>query len=424
MVEQRPTVLLFTDTYPFHGPDDPFLPVEVRELSGRVELVVVPAIRTDGPVASLPDGVALDLTLADGLASARSGIRGLARAILRPDGYREWGTRGDGRSLPGLATVMVRLARMLAVERSVRALLAGRYPGARVGRAPIAYCWWSSATAGGVARALDGSPIPLVTRMHGFDLYAEQDRLGWIPFQGRLVRRADVILTASRAGAQYLRDAYPEVRDRISVAYLGIDGPSTPVGPSGDGVLRIVSCSSCDDVKRVDLLAAAVARLAVSHPGLAFAWTHVGGGPGLARVRAAVDASPAVASRCTLTGAVEPDEVRGILAQGPWDVFVNVSASEGLPVSLMEAAAYGIPMMATAVGGSPEIVGPARGILLAADPAPGEIAEALAAFAALDPAARSVMRAASRAAWAELFSAPRNYAVLADQLADLRQSTT
>lgn len=38
------------------------------------------------------------------------------------------------------------------------------------------------------------------------------------------------------------------------------------------------------------------------------------------------------------------------------DVFVNVSYSEGLPVSLMEASSFGIPVIATDVGGSAEII--------------------------------------------------------------------
>lgn len=424
MGEDRPTVLLFTDTYPFHGPDDPFLPVEIRELAARVALVVVPAIRTDGPVAALPNGVAVDLTLANGLASVWSRIRGLAGAVLRPDGYWEWRSRGRRWRLSDAVVVMVRLGRILAVERWAREVLAGQCARTSGSNTTIAYCWWSAATAGGVARALLGTPIPLVTRMHGFDLYAEQDRLGWIPFQGRLMSQADGILTASKAGAEYLGDAYPEARGRISVSYLGIDGPSRPVEPSSDGVLRIISCSWLDRVKRVDLLASALHCMASEHPDVDFRWTHVGGGPSLEQVRSVIDASPELARRCILTGAVEPAEVRQILAEGPWDVFVNVSASEGLPVSLMEAASFGIPMIATAVGGTAEIVGPARGVLLKGNPTPEDVATSLLAFAALDPADKAGLREASRATWRDHFSAKRNYALLADLLTGLRQSTT
>ena len=38
------------------------------------------------------------------------------------------------------------------------------------------------------------------------------------------------------------------------------------------------------------------------------------------------------------------------------DLFVNLSTTEGLPVSIMEAMAHRIPAIATEVGGTPEIV--------------------------------------------------------------------
>ena len=38
------------------------------------------------------------------------------------------------------------------------------------------------------------------------------------------------------------------------------------------------------------------------------------------------------------------------------DVFVNVSENEGLPISIMEATSFGMPVIATDVGGTSEIV--------------------------------------------------------------------
>ena len=38
------------------------------------------------------------------------------------------------------------------------------------------------------------------------------------------------------------------------------------------------------------------------------------------------------------------------------DIFINLSASEGIPVSIMDAISFGIPCIATNVGGTGEIV--------------------------------------------------------------------
>ena len=46
------------------------------------------------------------------------------------------------------------------------------------------------------------------------------------------------------------------------------------------------------------------------------------------------------------------------------DLFVNVSSSEGLPVSIMEALSFGIPVIATDVGGTSELVSDKVGELI------------------------------------------------------------
>src|SRR5262249_36066809 len=60
------------------------------------------------------------------------------------------------------------------------------------------------------------------------------------------------------------------------------------------------------------------------------------------------------------------DDVRGVLAA--CDVLVQASDSEGLPTSVLEALAAGVPVVATDVGGTREALG-GCGILVA----PGDV---------------------------------------------------
>lgn len=412
----RPTVYLFTETYPYPGPDDPFLPAEVSVLSRRMDVMLIPAIAMTGPVPPLPEGVEFDGRLAEYAATPRARSVALARAVISPRLYgelrRQWPLT---RSPRAAATTLRRLARAFAVRAWMRRHLGDDLAGSN----RVVYTWWSAAYAVGVALALGQSSARLVTRAHGFDLYAEQEVVGFVPFQRTLMERADAVVSVSQAGADYLRSRYPDLGGRITASYLGVEGPHEPSRGSTDGVFRIVSCSSVVPVKRLELLADSLAEMARRHPDLPFEWTHIGGGPMLPDLQHRVAASSVLAERATFVGQVEPDDVRTWLGSHEVDALVNVSASEGLPVALMEAASFGIPMIATAVGGSSEIVDDSCGRLLPADPSVEVVARVLTDFARLSVDERDGIRDASRARWASRFSADTNYEEFGDLLASL-----
>lgn len=79
--------------------------------------------------------------------------------------------------------------------------------------------------------------------------------------------------------------------------------------------------------------------------------------------------------RVCLKGRLTNDEVHQYYSKKNIDMFINVSASEGLPVSIMEAMSYGVPALATDVGGNSEIVTNETGYLVKADISSEELAE-------------------------------------------------
>ena len=84
------------------------------------------------------------------------------------------------------------------------------------------------------------------------------------------------------------------------------------------------------------------------------------------------------------------------------DVFVLPSYAEGTSKSVIEAMAHGLPIITTAVGGSPDLVTPETGMLIE----PGNsssLADAMQRLAS-DPALRKQMANAARQRYEELFA--------------------
>ena len=78
-----------------------------------------------------------------------------------------------------------------------------------------------------------------------------------------------------------------------------------------------------------------------------------------------------VRDKCEFVGEVIGKERFKYFASA--DLFVLPSYSEGLPVAIIEAMSFGLPIISTRVGAIPEVVKPENGILLMKFPRSHEI---------------------------------------------------
>lgn len=108
-----------------------------------------------------------------------------------------------------------------------------------------------------------------------------------------------------------------------------------------------------------------------------------------------------VLDACALLGAYTDPEDKSAFMQG-LDVFMLPTLAEGTPNSIVEAMAHGLPVIASAVGGIPDLITAETGILV-----PPDDTEALAnamMVLALDPELRVRMGQAARDRYEKLFS--------------------
>ena len=307
------------------------------------------------------------------------------------------------------------LAKAEQVRGGCARVLQGAGLGAAGGVTFYSYWFYDTAFAAALLRREFGPENGrAVSRAHRYDLYPEQNPAGFLPMREYLLQNLDTVYPCSRDGSRMLRHRYPEYAEKVRTAYLGTaDRGLSP--ENGGGAFHLVSCCHISPVKRIDLLARSLAELGGS--GLSLKWTHFGGGGGLDALKAyAREHLPFVDWH--FAGEVENAALMEFYRTTPVDCFVNTSSSEGLPVSIMEAASFGIPAIATDVGGTSEIVRDGEtGFLLPADFRPEELARAVGRLCRMPEDARAPMRKACRNLWRQNFDAARNYARFADEIA-------
>lgn len=252
----------------------------------------------------------------------------------------------------------------------------------------------------------------LFTRAHRYDLYAEKNSVGYLPYRTYFLQKFDYIFPCSYDGERYLKERFPMYQKKVKCQLLGtIDHGICE--PSSDGIFRIVSCSRLEAVKRIQLLVKALAVL--DTPNYKIQWTHIGEGKERSLIEKEIQKLKYI--KCVFAGNLPNKAVMKYYAENPVDLFVNVSSSEGLPVSIMEAISFGIPTIATDVGGTKEIVlDNITGMLLPENPKPEEISDEITKFMCSSQSEAKQLRLLCRQYWEKHFQAKQNYCRMYDYL--------
>jgi len=258
-----------------------------------------------------------------------------------------------------------------------------------------------------VKRKLKALKASVISRAHRYDLYEEQNQNGYIPCRALILDQIKGIYPCSFHGKEYLINKFPEYAQKITTKYLGTRDCGIENVEGKKGVLSVVSCSNITAVKRIDKIVDTIRHINCER----IDWTHYGDGDLKGEIIHLTKTLPKSVS-CNFKGSRKNSEVLRDYKNKRFDLFINLSDSEGLPVSIMEAMSFGIPCVATNTDGIPEIViNGYNGILVEKNDEPSIIAKRI-----VDNLNNlNLFRTNARKTWEQSFT-ENNYQIFFDEI--------
>jgi glycosyltransferase involved in cell wall biosynthesis len=197
------------------------------------------------------------------------------------------------------------------------------------------------------AAALAGVDVRIGSRR---ELVTQDKTKVQLAFQRLSYKLAHAVVANSGAAAAQLRREGVPAR-KIQTIANGVDYAAFAAAPrnSGRPIRRVVTVANLRREKAHDTLIAAAARVVKQVPNAEFVF--VGNGPMLAELQQQV-ADRGLIKHVQFLG--ERSDVAPLLESS--DVFVLPSLSEACPNAVLEAMASGLPVIASRVGGLPELI--------------------------------------------------------------------
>ena len=337
-------IILITKHFPYNrggSPGETFLDSEINVLSKRARMIYVIAVDAapgSEPSISLPENVsAIAIGSAGKYTTKLKGLAAAGSSFFAPSAALK-------EELPRRSVRNRLYARYFDARARIIADRACRFLRDKSLEEPLIYSYWFYYHAEAAILLKERLGGKCFSRAHGYDLYEYNRKGNYLPFRWYLLKNIDRVFPCSVMGAEYLTKKFSGAfRRKIIPCYLGTEDHGTGMADRR----TIISCSRAVTLKRLGRIAETLADMDNVR------WVHFGDGPELASVREYCEKKGIDAE---FKGFTPNREVLEYYGNNPAAVFINVSTTEGLPLSIMEAMSFGIPVIATDVGGVSEIV--------------------------------------------------------------------
>jgi len=226
----------------------------------------------------------------------------------------------------------------------------------------IFYSFWLTNSILTIANFHKDSNIKVIARAHRFDLYDETQKYNFFPFRKQLISKLDLLMPASSQALNYLEGKFGN-EVKIKLKKLGVNIPEKILTKKNVTSFKIVSCSYISKVKRVELIAERIVEFCKKNTNLEIEWVHFGKGYLEESVLKNLETHPKNLT-FKINDFTPNNELLQYYRTNLIDTFINLSSSEGQPVSIMEAMAHGIPCIATNTGGVSGLINKNTGVML------------------------------------------------------------
>lgn len=167
---------------------------------------------------------------------------------------------------------------------------------------------------------------------------------------------ADAMVAVSQQLANSIIEQFPCFKSKLSVVYNGVElkkfvGVREKAALSGEEVV-LVSVASYDLIKGVDILLRAFSKIKPIYPNIRLSIIGESGNDD--EFLQKLSRELGLASSVEWHTDVDHKDIPALLAVA--DIFVLASRSEAFGIVLLEAGASGLPVIATRVGGVPELI--------------------------------------------------------------------
>lgn len=255
--------------------------------------------------------------------------------------------------------------------------------------------------------------LPIVTRGHGFEIFEEQTKYGVIPFRSFQYKYLSKIYADSIKGYKHLNFRNKRFDFKNAYSYVGTQNHGFGIF-SKENIFTIATCSFIRNVKRLQLMPEIL-----KHINFPLVWHVLGNGEDLENLKELCMHLPKNIN-VIFHGALSNENILNFYKNNHINIFCSLSSSEGLPVSMMEAQSFGIPIMSTNVGGCNEICNNETGFLIEKYFNPKDVAEKLENF---KNSAKNTIQfhEKCRLYWEQNFNAEKNYKNFAKTITELVQ---